>query len=88
MPSSRAASRALHLAPSSTESCFSQTYTDPAMTRYTDITFLLMAAGGLAILAAGAIFDWSNGAVGTAIIAAGIIIGLARESRRPPRSSH
>jgi hypothetical protein len=58
------------------------------MTRYSDITILLMAAAGLAILAAGAIFDWSNGAVGSAIIAAGIIVGLARESKRPPRSSH
>jgi hypothetical protein len=58
------------------------------MTRYVGITFLLMAAAGLAILAAGAIFDWSNGAVGTAIIAVGIIILLARDPVHPRHSPH
>jgi hypothetical protein len=58
------------------------------MTRYEDVTFLLMVAAGIAILAAGAIFGLPNGAVGTAILAAAIVIGLARESGHPPRSSH
>jgi hypothetical protein len=58
------------------------------MTGRLAITTLLATAAALAIAVIGAILDWSNGAVGVAMLATVLIIGLAREPNDRARSSH
>lgn len=59
---------------------------EPA-TRWLEITFLIAAAVGLAIFVTGAILEWSNGAIGSAILIALIVVLLIRDRKHPPRSS-